>query len=88
MALPPGFAREGTISNHGIDVPGRARSACPTCGRTFGRPSDLERRTKNHQTGRKMFQCPVPGWRYGGSYRKDKLQSHLRNRHPRSVQQT
>jgi uncharacterized Zn-finger protein len=70
-----------------IEVTDRARSTCPKCSRTFGRPSDLERHAKKYQTSSKTFQCPVPGCKYGGSYRKDKVQSHLRNRHPRSVQQ-
>ena len=57
---------------------------CPSCSRTFTRPSDLQRHVKKHVPGGKPFGCPEPGCKYKGElgfYRKDKLLSHMRNRH-------
>lgn len=80
--------------NHSASPPGQQNSisaaaaspghVCPSCSRTFTRPSDLQRHVKKHVPGGKPFGCPEPGCKYKGElgfYRKDKLLSHMRNRH-------
>lgn len=53
---------------------------CSTCGLIFARFADLERHEKKHRPERE-FQCTVAGCEYKGSYRKDKLKQHIKNRH-------
>ena len=70
--------------NHGVDNPDnhiRQRAICDTCSRTFGRHSDLERHAKKHQPGLVVFHCDVRDCEYKGSYRKDKLQAHVKRCH-------
>ena len=57
-----------------------ARPTCSTCGKTFGRGSDLQRHEQKHLPN-KPFRCVVAGCGYKGSYRKDKLDQHVRIRH-------
>ena len=59
----------------------RGRSVCETCNRTFSRHSDLERHAKKHQPGLVLFHCSVDNCEYKGSYRKDKLQAHVKRCH-------
>lgn len=58
----------------------KPRSLCMTCGRDFSRTSDMQRHAKKHGVA-KYFQCSVVGCKYAGSYRKDKLEQHVRNVH-------
>ena len=58
----------------------KPRSLCATCGRDFSRTSDMQRHAKKHRVS-KYFQCTVEGCKYAGSYRKDKLDQHVRNVH-------
>ncbi|MCJ1360734.1 MAG: hypothetical protein MMC33_010743 [Icmadophila ericetorum] len=54
--------------------------ACPNCGQTFTRNSDLIRHGKKYLNGPKVFECPVEGFdRKGenGFDRSDKLRDHL-----------
>lgn len=80
--------------NHSASPPGQQNTfsatvassghVCPSCSRTFTRPSDLQRHVKKHVPGGKPFECSEPGCKYKGElgfYRKDKLLSHMRNRH-------
>ncbi len=70
--------------NHHVDNPDnkvRRRAVCETCSRTFGRHSDLERHAKKHQPGLVVFHCDVDNCEYKGSYRKDKLQAHVKRCH-------
>ncbi|MCJ1451642.1 hypothetical protein MMC28_001982 [Mycoblastus sanguinarius] len=53
---------------------------CVTCGRSFGRVSDMERHAKKHQAVR-MYQCQFEGCEYKGSYWKYKLDAHVKRRH-------
>ena len=55
------------------------RSQCPSCDRSFNRPTDRERHMGIHSKERK-FACPEPGCgkRF---YRKDKLGDHSRRGH-------
>ena len=57
------------------------RPECLACRRKFTRAADLERHAKKHRPERE-FQCTVAGCEYRGSYRKDKLKQHVKNRHP------
>ena len=59
----------------------RGRSVCETCNCTFSRHSDLERHAKKHQPGLVVFHCNVDNCEYKGSYRKDKLQAHVKRCH-------
>ena len=61
---------------------GGSRPQCSTCNTTFKRASDLARHEKKHQA-RRAFKCLVPGCNFKGSYRKDKLDAHVRSCHPR-----
>ena len=70
--------------NHDVDNPDnniRRRAICETCNRTFGRHSDLERHAKKHEPGLVVFHCDVDNCEYKGSYRKDKLQAHVKRCH-------
>ena len=58
-----------------------SRPQCSTCNTTFKRASDLARHEKKHQA-RRAFKCLVPGCTFKGSYRKDKLDAHVRSCHP------
>ena len=62
----------------------RRRAVCETCNRTFSRHSDLERHAKKHQPGLVVFHCDVDNCDYKGSYRKDKLQAHVKRCHSSS----
>ena len=61
-----------------------SRPRCSTCNTTFKRASDLVRHQKKHQA-RRAFKCLVPGCNYKGSYRKDKLDAHIKSCHPRGA---
>ena len=56
---------------------------CTKCGLTFSRAADLGRHMGIHLPERRKYHCSVRGCEYRGSYRKDKLASHVRNRHNR-----
>ena len=57
------------------------RPTCGICNRVFSRQADLDRHAKKHQADSKVFRCRVAGCEYR-SYRKDKLDDHVRRRHP------
>ena len=57
---------------------------CSTCNTTFKRASDLARHEKKHQA-RRAFKCLVPGCNFKGSYRKDKLDAHVKSCHRRGA---
>ncbi|KAK0508907.1 hypothetical protein JMJ35_008278 [Cladonia borealis] len=57
-----------------------SRPQCSTCKTTFKRASDLARHEKKHQA-RRAFKCSVPGCSFKGSYRKDKLDAHVKSCH-------
>ena len=59
----------------------KPRSACPTCKKTFSRQANLARHSNKHRTGKPKFQCAVESCGYGGTWRKDKMRSHMRNCH-------
>lgn len=61
-----------------------SRPQCSTCNTTFKRASDLARHQKKHQA-RRAFKCLVPGCNFKGSYRKDKLDAHVKSCHPRGA---
>ena len=70
--------------SHHVDNPEnqlRRRAMCDTCNRTFGRHSDLERHAKKHEPDQVVFHCHVNNCEYKGSYRKDKLQAHVKRCH-------
>lgn len=56
------------------------RPTCTNCNRSFGRQADLDRHAKKHQADPNAFRCAVAGCGYS-SYRKDKLNEHVRRRH-------
>ena len=60
-----------------------ARTPCPTCGKTFGRKSDMLRHARGHNKQNSgMYRCPFPSCRGRLGYtRNDKLLDHLRARH-------
>ena len=68
-------------TTHHSNVVGRARSTCTTCNKTFSRRSDMERHAKKHQPTMRIYHCSVRGCEYEGSYRKDKLEAHVKNCH-------
>jgi hypothetical protein len=62
------------------------RHECSVCRMTFSRPSDLKRHASKHRPGPKRFSCPSTGCKRQGEDgfgRKDKLKSHVKNKHPR-----
>ena len=59
-----------------------SRPRCSTCNTTFKRASDLARHEKKHQPDR-PFKCLVPGCKFKGAYRKDKLDAHVKSCHRR-----
>ncbi len=61
-----------------------SRPQCSTCNTTFKRAGDLARHEKKHQAGR-AFKCLVPGCSFKGSYRKDKLDAHVKSCHRRGA---
>ena len=61
-----------------------SRPRCSTCNTTFKRASDLARHQKKHQD-RRAFKCLVPGCKFKGSYRKDKLDAHVKSCHLRGA---
>ena len=61
-----------------------SRPRCSTCNTTFKRASDLVRHQKKHQA-RRAFKCLVPGCKFKGTYRKDKLDAHVKSCHPRGA---
>lgn len=67
-------------STAGTNKASKPRSVCNTCGRDFSRASDMQRHAKKHGVS-KYFQCEVAGCKYAGSYRKDKLDQHVKNVH-------
>ena len=62
----------------------RSRPQCSTCNTPFKRASDLARHEKKHQADR-PFKCLVPKCDFRGSYRKDKLDAHVKSCHPRGA---
>jgi len=58
----------------------RPRFPYSICGETFARRGDMHRHAKKH--GPSKIYCPVLGCRYGGHPRKDKVNQHIKNRHP------
>lgn len=67
--------RQSTVPGNGSP-----RSTCSKCGKTFGRPSDLERHAKLHQADAPVFHCMAVGCGYS-SKRSDKLAEHVRRIH-------
>ena len=63
---------------------GGSRPQCSTCNTTFKRASDLARHEKKHQA-RRAFKCLVPDCSFKGSYRKDKLDAHVKSCHRRGA---
>lgn len=61
------------------------RPACSICKKTFSRKSDLQRHTKKHNLEARKHFCWVEECACGGSYRRDKVRSHVRNCHPEFV---
>ena len=80
-----GHAIPHTATHH-INGVGRARSTCVTCNRTFSRRSDMERHAKKYQPAMRNYHCSVEGCEYSGSYRKDKLEAHVKNCHQEKVE--
>ena len=75
-----GFATANNINQiHQAQLP---RPICPDCNQSFSRPSDLERHAKKYQPDLVTFKCHVQGCKYKGSYRKDKVQAHVKSCHP------
>jgi len=60
----------------------KPRSICNICKRTFLRASDLHRHSYKHMLDGDVHECLISECDYKGSYRSDKLVSHIRNRHP------
>ena len=56
------------------------RYLCSACGKDFGRRGDMEHHAKKHSST--VIPCPVQGCEYKGHYRKDKVNQHIKNRHP------
>ncbi|MCJ1451643.1 hypothetical protein MMC28_001983 [Mycoblastus sanguinarius] len=85
FSFPLGMASTPAHAMSNVSLPAAAnggRPACTQCGRTFGRVSDLERHAKKHDPGMRIYGCHVEGCEYEGSYRKDKLDAHVKGRHP------
>ncbi|MCJ1331123.1 hypothetical protein MMC10_007810 [Thelotrema lepadinum] len=59
------------------------RTACPTCGKTFSRKSDMSRHARSHdKQSSALYKCPFPSCRDSLGYtRNDELLDHLRARH-------
>lgn len=76
----PGPITSPTSNNSMSSSRSIARATCATCGKTFSRSKDLERHTKKHQSGSDTFRCRVARCSYS-SYRKDKLEEHMRRPH-------
>jgi len=60
----------------------RPRSTCLVCKKTFSRVSDLRRHANKHDPESRKHFCHVEGCKYSGSYREDKIISHMKNCHP------
>lgn len=56
-------------------------ATCLICSKSFKRIADLARHARSHHSNRPAHPCTVPGCDYKGSYRKGKLQWHIRNYH-------
>lgn len=56
-------------------------TTCVKCGLSFSRAADLNRHSGVHLPERRKYHCVVKNYNYKGSYRKDKLASHVKNRH-------
>ena len=76
----PNPEHSSNSSTAGTNKVSKPRSVCNTCGRDFSRASDMQRHAKKHGVA-KYFQCTVAGCKYTGSYRKDKLDQHVKNVH-------
>ena len=59
----------------------KPRAVCTKCKKTFSRKSDLDRHDAKHQSGGNEWLCGVKECTYEGSYRLDKMVSHMKNRH-------
>ena len=57
------------------------RFTCTVCNQDFSRRGDMERHARKHRLD-SWLHCPVQGCSYGGNSRKDKVNQHIRNRHP------
>ncbi len=73
-------AVDGNVTPLGPAQIGPARHTCPECNRAFKRKGELKRHAKKHQADSKVFRCVAAGCEYS-SYRKDKLDDHVKHRH-------
>ena len=69
------------LSTEAVGHPPGARFQCVHCLQTFGRRGDMARHTKKHEAATAIL-CPVNGCEYPGNYRKDKVNQHIKNKHP------
>lgn len=84
VELPNAFhAVDTDATPFNVGQPVLPRPKCTECNQTFGRQADLDRHAKIHQADSKVFQCQVEGCKYS-SYRKDKLNEHVKRRHQAS----
>ncbi|KAL2050961.1 hypothetical protein ABVK25_008707 [Lepraria finkii] len=75
------FHPSSSNQSHSRDPSQNTLFLCPTCGRTIDRSGDLERHAKKHDPAMRVFQCEEPGCEFKGTYRKEKLNAHVRTCH-------
>jgi hypothetical protein len=78
--------------DHANDIPDpttKARYPCkwPGCGSSFGRPADRDRHVRTKHGNARTYYCRESGCKKGVGYGKpysriDKLQEHMRKKHP------
>ena len=57
------------------------RFTCSVCNQDFSRRGDMERHARKYRLD-SWLHCPVQGCTYRGNSRKDKVNQHIKNRHP------
>lgn len=88
----PAVNSSDAISHGGVSTPNddqnrkttsteASRVNCPSCNKTFKRRYDMRRHAQKHSSDKLRYQCGVKDCGYEGSYRLDKLYSHLKNCH-------
>ena len=82
-SMGPTVSSPGPTKKQGRNKPvvGSSRAQCRHCKKTFSRGTDLRRHAAKHLTEEPKYQCGVRGCGYGGSHRRDKVFSHLKNCH-------
>ena len=81
---PPTMApitRDHASALSDLDQHAPSRPTCTICDKSFSRQADLDRHSRKHQAGFNVFRCRAAGCGFSNC-RKDKLDAHIRRRHP------